>query len=86
MVTLPEEFIAIKDYPGYFWHFTEKKLYSIKVSGMLKPLYYNKGYEHLPPGYQVSKDGKPHYLVKEILMSLKPTNSVVPVWPRKGTV
>jgi len=37
VVTLPPEFTATM-YPGYFWNTDEKRLYSIKVSGELRPL------------------------------------------------
>lgn len=36
-VTLPPDLVAIKKYPGYFFHITEYTFYSIK-SGVLRPL------------------------------------------------
>ena len=42
MVTLPKDFVATR-YPGYFWNVVEKKLYSIKVTGELKPMTFDKG-------------------------------------------
>ena len=40
MVTLPDNFTMTK-YPGYFWNVLDKKLYSIKVTGELKPLVFS---------------------------------------------
>ena len=37
MVTLPKDFVAIK-FPGYFWNIKEQRLYSMKVTGVLRPL------------------------------------------------
>lgn len=37
MVKLPDEFIATR-YPGYFFNTSNDTLYSLKVSGVLRPL------------------------------------------------
>ncbi len=37
-IEFPQGFVALKKYPGYFWNTEEKKLYSMKVDGILKPL------------------------------------------------
>ena len=40
-VTFKPEFIATK-YPGYFFNIQDKQLYSMKISGVLKPLKFRK--------------------------------------------
>lgn len=60
MVTLPIDFVATR-YPGYFWNVVEKKLYSLKVTGELKPMAFFKGgtfygVRH-DPGYKISVNG-----------------------------
>ena len=37
-ISFPPHFIALKKWPGYFWHDVEKKLYSMKITGVLSPL------------------------------------------------
>lgn len=75
MVVLPKEFVAIK-YPGYFWNTANLKLYSIKVTGELKPLAYCKGGwyngHQVAPGYRVSKNGTRHTIPLDDLIILKP--------------
>lgn len=60
MVVFPKEFVAIR-YPGYFWHTVEKRLYTIKVSGELRPLKFCRGGtfygKTIEPGYRVSVQG-----------------------------
>ena len=62
MIKLPDRFISTK-YPGYFWDFENKRLYSIKISGELTPLklqkggYYYPGIGKIPPHYNVSYKG-----------------------------
>lgn len=63
-VGISENLIPIKKYPGYFWDTETQSLYSIKVSGVLKPLKKNdkfwcrmdRGYIH-KPNYQISVNG-----------------------------
>ena len=81
MVTLPKDFVAIK-YPGYFWHLTEKRLYSVKIGGILRPLakpsppnYWNRGVSM----YRLSVSGSHRYIAVEKLKLLKPKNSIIPV-------
>lgn len=82
MVTLPNEFVAVK-YPGYFWNLTDKKLYSLKVSGILKKLagpYKPNSFNHLnEPAYKVSVNGSRKILTVSYLQNLKSVNSVIPV-------
>ena len=84
MVTLPEEFVATK-YPGYFWHIKEQKLYTMKISGVLRPLsgpHKPNRYNHYIEGYQVSVQGKKRTFTLETLETLKKlklTDSIIPV-------
>lgn len=74
MVVLPSDFVATR-YPGYFWNIVEKKLYSIKVTGELKPIKFNRGgsFGHVTimPGYPVSHKGERRKYTMEYLGSLK---------------
>jgi hypothetical protein len=67
MIRIPEGFAAIKGYPGYFWHLEEKKLYTMKIDGILKPLKkqkgFNRGWQQIPPHYKISHRGTPKILV-----------------------
>ena len=87
MVTLPKDFVKIW-IPGYFWNTAEKKLYSIKVYGELKPLTYNKGgffFGHdICPGYRVSHKGRKHVLSLERLRALRPTNNIEEIGIYRG--
>ena len=80
MVTLPKEFIATK-FHGYFWNINEGKLYSVKVTGALRPLVRSKPsrWNHYRDGYSVSVDGNKRFLGIDYLNTLKPKNSVFPV-------
>ena len=75
MVVLPSGFVMTK-YPGYFWNITEKKLYSIKVTGELRPIKFHNGGRfygtYIEPGYPVSVNGQRRKLTMEYLGSLKP--------------
>jgi hypothetical protein len=79
MVTLPVDFVATK-YPGYFWNVKEKKLYSLKVTGELKPMTFFKGgtfygVRH-EPGYKLSVNGRRRKYTMDYLGSLKATNDI----------
>lgn len=81
MVTLPIDFVATK-YPGYFWNIPEQKLYSVKVTGMLKPLVrqYANQFNHFTDGYQVSVRGNKRTMRLEYLKSLTYSVSVIPIY------
>lgn len=79
MVTLPKDFVATR-YPGYFWNVVEKKLYSLKVTGELRPMVFFKGgtfygVRH-DPGYKISVNGRRRKYTMEYLGSLKATNNI----------
>lgn len=81
MVTLPKDFVAIK-HPGYFWNLKEKKLYSMKVTGVLRPLagpYTLNPFNHWSSGYQISVDGSKRYVYMDYLNRLRPANSTIPM-------
>lgn len=88
MVTLPKEFVAIK-YPGYFWNILDNQLYSVKVTGMLKPLtlscggVYHSGRWHPNPrihGYKLSVQGRKRFVALEELTPLTPKKTTFPIW------
>jgi hypothetical protein len=78
MVTLPKEFVATK-FPGYFWNTSEKKLYSVKVSGYLHPLRYTRAspFTHGVEGYRVSVSGERRWLTLAYLNKLRPNEDTV---------
>lgn len=83
MVTLPLPFVAIPNYPGYFWHLTELVLYSLKVGGELRELRLNKkGFYHEEDCYTISHLGRKGILTRALLMRLNPTDSEIPVVTR----
>lgn len=78
MIIFPKSFVKIK-YPGYFWDTDEHILYSIKVTGVMKPMKLQKGfrgvvngaYIEIPDGYQLSHQGRRRYVTLEYLKALK---------------
>ena len=81
VVTLPKEFVATK-YPGYFWNIKDEKLYSIKVTGMLRPLAFQKPnrYNHYIEGYKVSVNGQKRVLFLDYLKKLTPKRQQIPIY------
>ena len=73
MIVFPSEFVPTR-YPGYFWNTAEKKLYSIKVTGELRPLRFQKGGRFfgkiVQPGYRVSVKGERRTMTLKYLNSL----------------
>ena len=62
-IEFPPYFRALKNLPGYLWHIEEKRLYSLKIGGVLRPLKMQKydwktgrpiHWEH----YQISTKGR----------------------------
>jgi hypothetical protein len=86
MVTLPKDFVATR-YPGYFWNVVEKKLYTIKVSGELRPMTFQHGgnfYGHrIEPGYQISVKGRKRKYTLDYLGSLKATKAIQEIGVKK---
>ena len=80
MVILPFGFVATM-YPGYFWSTLDKELYTLKGSGVLRPLtpvkpsHWND-YLH---GYRVSHKGVRKILRLSYLNTLTIIDSMIPV-------
>lgn len=72
MVTLPPQFVATK-YPGYFFNTLDKKLYSIKIDGILKPLKLRRPnrFNHLNTYPVKLKDGSRVYSEGGFMVSVK---------------
>ena len=72
MNTIPHELIAIPDFHGYFYHPKERVVYSLKVTGKLKPLafskgHYVKGHGFFESGYNLSRKGRKYRFSREQL-------------------
>lgn len=82
MVKLPPEFVATRLF-GYFWNTKTQRLYSIKVSGVLRELKVtrpNKWNELHSPAYRVSDRGWRKYLfVHELTKIPVGQDSTIPV-------
>ena len=82
MVILPLPFVSTK-YTGYFWHLNEQRLYTLKGSGVLKPMKLqtpNRFNKFWRPTYVVSVNGIRRYMSEETLKRLQPENSIIPVF------
>ena len=79
MVTLPKEFVATR-FSGYFWNVAEKKLYTLKVTGELRPMAFHKGGffygTKVEPGYQISVKGRKRSFPLTYLVTLKATTDI----------
>lgn len=77
MIVFPQEFVKTK-HPGYYWNTVEHRLYTIKVTGELRPMAFNKGGHfygvYREPGYQISVKGRKRKLTMDYLGSLKATD------------
>lgn len=71
MVTLPIEFVSTK-FPGYFWNTANQQLYSVKSSGVLRPLKYTRAstFTHGVEGYRVCVRGYRRWLTLSYLKSI----------------
>jgi hypothetical protein len=59
MITFPDGFVATR-FPGYFWNTTDEKLYTMKVTGILRPMQRCNpapNDEHTQASYRVSVNG-----------------------------
>lgn len=82
MIKFPPQFVATK-FPGYFWNVVDQHLYSIKVTGMLRPLAFQKPnqYNHFSAGYKVSVNGRKRYLDLDYLKTLQPKrDQIIPMY------
>ena len=82
MITFPDGFVATR-FPGYFWNTTDEKLYTMKVTGVLRPMrisYPPAHYEHGHESYRVSVNGVRRRLTTaQIKRALIRGTSTVPV-------
>lgn len=89
MVTLPAPFIAT-EYPGYFFNSDDQKLYTMKITGVLRPLKFHKPnrWNHMylwhrgagtEGGFQVSFEGRKKWLLIEDLRKLTEHDAEIPV-------
>ncbi len=80
MVTFPGRFTATK-LKGYFWDTDNKKLYSIKIGGVLKELARTKPnvFNQFTDGYRVSHNSRSRWLTMDYLNKLKRSDSVLDV-------
>ena len=71
MITFPPEFVTTK-YPGYFWNTKTQRLFSIKVTGELREMKFQKGnhWNNYRAGYRVSVKGQNRVLDLPYLKSL----------------
>jgi hypothetical protein len=81
MVTLPKEFVATR-LPGYFWNTKDQRLYSVKVTGALRPLKKQAAnrWNHGKVGYQISHMGHKRFMSDDYLKKLKPKTQVFPLF------
>lgn len=87
--TIPSELIQVPNYDVYFWHPIEEQLYSIKVTGTLRPIKFSReryvgGIGTIRAGFAVSRKGRKSILSKEGLRKLSPHKYEVPYenWSR----
>lgn len=82
MITFPPEFVITK-YPGYYWNTVDCKLYTIKITGELRPMVFRTGnrWNHYRSGYQISHRGHRKFLSMDYLRTLQP--QTIPVAENK---
>lgn len=82
MNTIPEELIAVPGWHGYFWHPTERVVYSLKIGGVLRKLSKSPNWRYnnqfFPAGFNLCQNGKRRRFAMDELNSLKPTSYKVP--------
>ena len=87
MIKFPVQFRALPKYPGYFWNVEDKKLYSIKIKGVLKPLkkkYPNRFNNMYSPFYEISINGQRKYIsVDRIVKICVPHHLIVPEYKKE---
>lgn len=82
MITFPDGFVATK-FPGYFWNTTDEKLYTMKVTGVLRAM---RRCDPAPyevdgqPSYRISVQGiRQRLTISQIKRTLQRDANVVPV-------
>ena len=81
MITFPDGFVATK-YPGYFWNTADEKLYTMKVTGILRPMrmsYPAPQYECTQASYQVRVNGVRRRLTTDQIKRILVPNGTVPI-------
>ncbi|MGZ8924589.1 MAG: hypothetical protein ACXW2E_01770 [Nitrososphaeraceae archaeon] len=78
-VSLPEYFIAVPYYPGYFFHIKEQHLYSIKTGELKRLKLYLASPYRMKAGYNISTKGIRRTISQEYLHRLSKT-------PHKSTI
>ena len=72
--TIPDELVAVPSFPGYFYDRVTQVLYSLKVTGTLTALKFQRGYCRgaiiIPPGYNLSRRGKKYRFTLSDLNSI----------------
>ena len=77
MVRFPSEYVKTK-FPGYYWNVETQELYTIKVTGVLRPMkkhkafcgYANGTFLDIKEGYGISVNGIRRSLTVEYLKTL----------------
>lgn len=78
MITFPDGFVATK-FPGYFWNTADEKLYTMKVTGVLRPMRIS-----YPAPYEV--DGQPSYRVSVNGVRMRLTTAQIKRTLLRGTI
>lgn len=71
MITFPPEFVTTK-FPGYYWNTKTLRLFSIKVTGELRELAYQRAnrWNNYRAGYRVSYKGQKRMFTLDYLCTL----------------
>lgn len=83
-VRFPQHFIALPLYPGYFWNLKNEKLYTMKITGVLRPLKKCKFRKYNGrlmkfDGYAISVNGRRQHIDMKPLKFLTAQYSTIPV-------
>lgn len=89
MIHFPDNFVALRGLPGYFWNIREEHLWTMKVTGVLRPLskqrpFYGSKFSCDEPYYSISHKGKRMTLRTSKISSLLIDPSTIPVQGRFG--
>lgn len=91
MNTIPAHLIAIPGYDGYFYDREKEQLYSLKVTGTLKALTYQRektvrGIGHFHAGFNVSRGGRKTVLSRAFLNKVSRQDYEVPFYEDRRCV